>query len=494
MDLHGRRRGFAVAALLAVLALVASACGASPRVTREVEARDRNSSALGLQASASGGTDNGSGTSDTGGVAAGPTGAGGGGGGNASGTGGGATGSAAKRGGPAAGPAAGTAGQTTAGACGAAAPAGGNGGSTDTGVSGDTIKIGGTFFNGNYLDKYSQVTEDAVKAYFQYTNDQGGICGRKIQFIPCDTAGTADGTKGCLSKLADSDKVFTMGPSLDFNLNIVQPTLAADKLPWVGDSGLYGEEFTSPWMFPTQLNGTDVGALIATFAGQTLHAHKAGISLLNDVAGPGCTKRAQEAARALGYDASATASNGQVETSLDNQVATLQNAGVDTVLFCNDPVNTIKFIQSAQRRGWKPANGFVGGFVAADDVPQAAGSYAAGMFGFTSFDFYKSDTPGIQQYRAITENYYPNTFHHFYEQAAYIGAEAIVAALRKAGPHLTRTDFVNALKSFTDFDTGMGLHINFANIGNSQLSSGLMLKADNSLKWQVLTGRFKSAA
>ncbi|HEV3352923.1 MAG TPA: ABC transporter substrate-binding protein [Acidimicrobiales bacterium] len=490
MDLHGRRKGFATAAVLAVLALIASACGASPRVTREVEARDQNGLSTGVAASAAGGTASGQlAQADGAGAAAGA--AGGTSGGAAA---GGATGSAARKAGAVSGPAAGTAGQVAAGACGAAAPAGGNGGATDTGVSADTIKVGGTFFNGNYLDKYSQVTEQAVKAYFQYTNDQGGICGRKIQFIACDTAGTADGTKGCLSKLADQDKVFTMGPSLDFNLNIVQPTLAADKLPWVGDSGLYGEEFSSPWMFPTQLNGTDVGALIATFAGQTLHTKKAGISLLNDVAGPGCTKRAQEAAKALGYDASATASNGQVETSLDNQVATLQNAGVDTVLFCNDPVNTIKFIQSAQRRGWKPANGFVGGFVAADDVPAAAGSYAAGMYGFTSFDFYKSNTPGIQQYRAITENYYPNTFHHFYEQAAYIGAEAIVAALRKAGPKLTRADFLSALKSFTDFDTGMGLHINFANIGSSQLSSGLMLKADNSLKWQVLTGRFKSAA
>ena len=488
MDVHGRRRGFVTTAVLLALALIASACGASPRVTREVEARDRNGLATGLQASASGPDSGQLAQGDSGaaaGTAAGATGAGSAGGGTAA--------AGTRRAGPAGAAAAGTAGQVAAGACGAAAPAGGNGGSTDTGVSTDTIKIGGTFFNGNYLDKYSQVTEQAVKAYFQYVNDQGGICGRKIQFVACDTAGTADGTKGCLSKLADQDKVFSMGPSLDFNLNIVQPTLAADKLPWVGDSGLYGEEFQSPWMFPTQLNGTDVGALIATFAGQTLHAKKAGISLLNDVAGPGCTKRAQEAAKALGYDASTTASNGQVETSLDNQVATLQNAGVDTVLFCNDPVNTIKFIQSAQRRGWKPANGFVGGFVAADDVPQAAGSYAAGMFGFTSFDFYKSNTPGIQQYRAITENYYPNTFHHFYEQAAYIGAEAIVAALRKAGPKLTRAGFISALKSFNDFDTGMGLHINFANIGNSQLSSGLMLKADNSLNWQVLTGRFKSA-
>ena len=55
----------------------------------------------------------------------------------------------------------------------------------------------------------------------------------------------------------------------------------------------------------------------------------------------------------------------------------------------------------------------------------------------------------------------------------------------------TREKLTEELQS--DFDTGMGLHINFANIGNSQLSSGLMLKADNGLRWQVLTGRFKSA-
>ncbi|MBV8161269.1 MAG: ABC transporter substrate-binding protein, partial [Acidimicrobiia bacterium] len=282
MNLHAHRRGLATAAVLAAMALVASACGASPSVTREVLARDKNN-LNGIGASSVGGAaDSGQlGQADAG--SAGGAGAAATGGGGSSG--GGNVVGGARRAGAAGGPAAGTAGQVAAGACGAAAPPGGNGGSTDTGVSADTIKVGGTFFNGNYLDKYSQVTEQAVKAYFQYTNDQGGICGRKIQFIPCDTAGTADGTKGCLSKLADSDNVFTMGPSLDFNLNIVQPTLAADKLPWVGDSGLYGEEFQSPWMFPTQLNGTDVGALIATFAGQTLHTHKAGISLLNDVAG-----------------------------------------------------------------------------------------------------------------------------------------------------------------------------------------------------------------
>jgi hypothetical protein len=59
---------------------------------------------------------------------------------------------------------------------------------------------------------------------------------------------------------------------------------------------------------------------------------------------------------------------------------------------------------------------------------------------------------------------------------------------------VTRTAFVDALKSMTDFDTGMGLHINFANIGGSQHPSGIMLQADQNLKWQVVSARFSPAA
>src|SRR5581483_5220755 len=106
----------------------------------------------------------------------------------------------AKKGGkaPAAPAAAAAAAPAAASACAAAAPPGGNGGATDTGVTAPTIKIGGTFFNGGYLDKYGKVSENAPRAYFDYINDSGGICGRKIQYVTCDTAGSADGTTGCL--------------------------------------------------------------------------------------------------------------------------------------------------------------------------------------------------------------------------------------------------------------------------------------------------------
>jgi branched-chain amino acid transport system substrate-binding protein len=396
-----------------------------------------------------------------------------------------------KKGAPAATAAAGGAQPASASAastgCTAAAPAGGNGGATDKGVTATTIKIGGTFFNGGYLDKYGKVSENAARAYFDYINDNGGICGRKIQYVTCDTAGTADGTTGCLTKLSNQDNVFIMGPSLDFNLDIVQPTLAKQKLPWVGSSGLYGEEFTSPWMFPTQLSGPAVGALIAEYATTKLNLKKIGVSFLNDVAGPGCTQRVQKVAAANGAQVVKTASNTEIETSLDSQVATLKNAGVDSVLFCNDPVNTVKFIQAAQRVGWKPT--FVGGYVAADDVPQAAGSNGKGMYGFSFWDFYKNNTPGVNKYRQITEYYFPQTFHHFYEQACYVGAEAIVQALKQAGPKLTREDFLKALKSMTNFDSTLGLKLNFADLAGTA-PSGIMLKADDTLAWQPATARF----
>jgi len=241
---------------LAIGSLVAAACGASPRVEREVAARSASPLSAGravnsetLPGASANGVDSAAATaSDTGAAASGGS--------SATAT-NAATGNAASSNG-------------AASATGVAAPSGGNGGDTDIGVTATSIRVGGTYFNGNYLDKYSQVTEQAAAAYFRYINDHGGVYGRKIDYRTCDTSGTADGTQGCLKKLGDQDKVFIMGPSLDFNLNTVQPYLAQHKLPWVGSSGLYPEEFTSPWMYPTQLRGFDVGALIATFSSQKL--------------------------------------------------------------------------------------------------------------------------------------------------------------------------------------------------------------------------------
>jgi branched-chain amino acid transport system substrate-binding protein len=368
-------------------------------------------------------------------------------------------------------------------------PAEGNGGGTDVGVTATSIKVGGTFLNGSYLDRYSQVSEQAAAAYFRYINDRGGIFGRRIEFITCDTAGTADGTQGCLRKLATADKVFALGPSVDLNLDTVQPFLEQQQLPWVGSSGAYPEEFSSPWMFPTQVAGVDVGGLIGKFAKQKLGVATVGVSYLNDVAGPECVDRVEQIGDRMGYRVVATAENSQTQGDLSQQVLTIQAAHPDVVLFCNDPVNTIKFVQAAGRINYRPPKGWVGGFVAADDVPQSMGAAGVGFYGFSSYDFYGGDLPGVGQFRRITEHYYPSIFHHFYSQAAYVGSMVLVEALKQAGPQLTRQGLVAALRSFTDFDSTMGLRLNLAD-PRAGTASGVMLQADGDLHWKVASERF----
>jgi hypothetical protein len=133
----------------------------------------------------------------------------------------------------------------------------------------------------------------------------------------------------------------------------------------------------------------------------------------------------------------------------------------------------------------------VGGFVAADDVPQAMGSAGVGVYGFSGYDFYKDNSAGVKRYRDISSYYYPSTFFHFYSQAAFTGSVAIVEALKAAGPRLTRVTFLAALRAMHDFDSGMGLRIDFANLGHN--SSGLMLQADSNLQWHKITDRFPAA-
>jgi branched-chain amino acid transport system substrate-binding protein len=446
-----------------VVALAATACGPSAEVRREVKAR------LAGDARAAGAT---AGSFDSGAGAAAP----------AVGAGAGSNASARARPGS----------SVRAGDKVSAADAAAAGKATDRGVTADTIRIGGTYFNGGFLDKYSQVTEQAAAAYFNFVNDQGGVHGRKIEYTTCDTAGTTNGTQGCLRKLNEQNKVFIMGPSLDFNLDTVQDYLARNHLPWVGSSGLYAAEFTSPWMFPTQLEGAKVGAMIATFAARRLGAKRIGVSWVTIGAGPTCLRSVRDLAPLLGYQVVVEAQNQESESDLSSQVIQTRGANPDTVLFCNDPVNNIKFIQAAGRQGYKPAKGWVAGFVAADDVPKAMGPPGVGLYGFTAYDFYKSNSPGVKEYRDIVHTYFPSAFFHFYSQAAYTGARAIHQALINAGPNLTRDRFILELRKLTAFDSKMGITLNFSNL-RAQRGSGLMLRADQNLDWQVATPRFQAA-
>lgn len=152
--------------LLAVLALNVMACG-----TRLTEAERSSFAGNGSSGSQSdggtGGSDGGSGGADgalasTGGDAGTGSSTGGTTGGSAGGSAGGAGGQVAPPDEPCAAP------------------------STEVGVTADKIVLGGTFTLSGILPGFSQTALNGTRAYVDYLNSNGGLCGRKVEYLARD--------------------------------------------------------------------------------------------------------------------------------------------------------------------------------------------------------------------------------------------------------------------------------------------------------------------
>jgi ABC-type branched-subunit amino acid transport system substrate-binding protein len=92
----------------------------------------------------------------------------------------------------------------------------------------------------------------------------------------------------------------------------------------------------------------------------------------------------------------------------------------------------------------------------------------------------------------IQKHYFPSSFPHAYTAAVFGGAKVLVDAIVQAGPQLTRDRLVATLRSMTDYDTRMGLRLNFA-AGARPKGAGIMMQADENLRWKQLGQRFAVA-
>ena len=70
---------------------------------------------------------------------------------------------------------------------------------------------------------------EAASAYFDYINGQGGVCGRKIVYTPCDTAGTPSfaATRGPVPSI---DEYTTTSGRHDSAADTVRSTDTPDNL------------------------------------------------------------------------------------------------------------------------------------------------------------------------------------------------------------------------------------------------------------------------
>jgi branched-chain amino acid transport system substrate-binding protein len=352
---------------------------------------------------------------------------------------------------------------TPSGAGGAApAPAQGNGGATDVGVTADTIKLGGFFIESGPVGELGLTLLKSVKAVFNEVNAAGGLYGRKIQLVDCDTSFTSgDKPRACYTKLTQQDRIFAFSSTGDGPAWVTAAPLACkDQIPALWTDGLSQNEFECPTIFPTGPAGRSQARVVLDYYIKAKKPKTVGILLQNDDIGREWLVGAKEVLARYGVKVVAEEKYNLGETNFTTQVTNMRFANPDFVFFSSEPLGPILFQKTAEGQGWKPPMPSAGVTCNVNVWPKEVGDYTKGMICQNPWQLLSAGLPGQVEYERTYKKYWSDwDKRNYYTEIMWVAARATVETLRRAGPNLTRARVLEVLRSgaFNGFDTGFGV-------------------------------------
>ena len=352
----------------------------------------------------------------------------------------------------------------------------------------EPIKVGmsGPFSGG--LSLLGQSVRDGVEVAFSEINDQGGIAGRKLQFIAEDDGYEPMRTIASARKLVEQDKAVAL-------LAVTGTAPSAALLPFVTES-------KTPMLFPyafahalttpvnrdvfTTLPEVRVQMLVlANYILGTLEQTKVAAIYQNDDFGQDAVAGLDER---FGRDKIPLVKLpfDRGTTNFSGVVAQAKAAGVEHVVFLGIPKDAALVMREANNLGWKPQ--FSGHNALGDPQTfQLAGPLAEGAIAVAVMEPLDSDKPAVKAFIAAQQKYKPNTKPTTYSMHGYQSGKIFAEVLKRSGGKTDEPSIVSALESMKGYDTGLMAPLTFAADRHAGALSGAIMKAEGG-KWKIITG------
>jgi branched-chain amino acid transport system substrate-binding protein len=343
----------------------------------------------------------------------------------------------------------------------------------DTGASDTEIKIGNTMPYSGPASAYGVIGKTEA-AYLKMINEQGGINGRKINFISLDDSYTPPKAVEMTRQLVEQENVL-----LDFNPlgtptnTAIQKYLNSKKVPQLfvaTGATKWGDPEHFPWTIGWQPNYQTEGKIYAKYIMQNLPNGKIGILYQNDDYGKDYVKGLKDGLGAKA--ASMIVKEVSYETSdptIDSQIVTLQGSGADVFYNVAIPKFAAQAIRKSYDIGWKKTQimNNVSASIAATLIP--AGLEKA--VGIVSTQYLKdfadpawASDKGMQDYVAWMKQWNPgadtNDASNIY---AYTVVMGLVQVLKQCGDDLTRENVMKQAANLKNLDLPMllpGIKVN----------------------------------
>jgi ABC-type branched-subunit amino acid transport system substrate-binding protein len=322
----------------------------------------------------------------------------------------------------------------------------------DTGATDTEIKIGNIIPYSGPASAYGTIGK-AAGAYFAKVNAEGGINGRKINFISVDDAYSPAKTVEQARKLVEQDEVLAIFLPLGTSQNLaIQKYMNTKKVPQLfvaTGATRWGDIKENPWTIGWQPTYQSEGRAYGQHILKNRPTAKVAVLMQNDDFGKDYQKGFLDA---LGDKAKSLIVTTQTyETSdptIDSQIVSMKGSGADTLVILATPKFAAMAIKKVDELGWQPVRYLANVSNSVGSVLKPAGLEASK--GLYSANYLRDPTdPAVQ----ATKEY--QDFAAFMKQyfaagdpadvlnlIGYSAAQTLVQTIKQAGDNLTRENLM----------------------------------------------------
>ncbi len=357
----------------------------------------------------------------------------------------------------------------------------------DTGATNTEIKIGNIMPYSGPASAYGVIGH--VEAdYFRKINDEGGINGRKIDFISYDDAYSPPKAVAQARKLVEDDQVLLIFNSLGTPSNTaIQRYMNDKKVPQLfvaSGATKWNDPKDFPWTMGWQPSYQTEAGIYAQYILKNKPNAKIGVLYQNDDYGKDYLKGLTDA---LGSKAKSMIVAEQAydvsEPAIDSEIVNLKASGADVFVDVATPKFAAQSIRKASEIGWHPmfflnnVSASVGSVLKPAGFDHAQGIISAAYLKDAT-DPEWNNSKDMKAWNTFMDKYAPDANKSDAATVyAYAVARTLVQVLKQCGNDLTHENIMKQAANLKDFDPGLllpGITINtspnnFAPISQLQL-------------------------
>jgi branched-chain amino acid transport system substrate-binding protein len=334
----------------------------------------------------------------------------------------------------------------------------------DTGATDTEIKIGNIMPYSGPASAYGVIGK-TEQAYFNKINAEGGINGRKINFVSYDDAYSPPKTVEQARKLVESDEVLFIFNSLGTPPNTaIQKYLNSKKVPQLfvaTGATKWNDPKEFPWTMGWQPNYQSESRIYAKYILKEKPDAKIAVLYQNDDYGKDYLKGLKDGLGAKAASMIIAEESFEVtQPTIDSNIVKLKSLGADVFFNVTTPKFAAQSIKKMAEIEWKPLHLLNNVSASIGSVMKPAGfENSQGIISSTYLmdpnDPQWKNDKGMKAWNEFLDKYYPEANRADGSvMYAYIVAQGLEHVLKACGDNLTRENVMKQAASIRDLELG----------------------------------------